>query len=338
MSRQQVGDEGSSSRTSAGWVPGRPHRRRPLGGGGARGAEAAEAVGRLDLDRVGKLRRQPANRAPLGSRQPHRLLGSEQIGAAGGAVQPRTPGEDGHRQAGRGLDEDVGEVVLGVAGSVDHPDPHGPCLDDVSVLQADTRLCVVDILRGREPVARPVSRARSRPPLTSSLCTCVSRTQVIRVPAGRPGRDIDRCPAGDRRRRRPRRRSRCSSGCRGQRLQGHHRDRGGASQMSASRRKADSPGSAAAACGTSAPVSRVASAAAWSRISRTAVVSHSVPRRRGPIDHRWGERDRSRRRPRPRRRRLAPARTVPAEPSPTRRGCRGADHRHRQALLGSRCS
>ena len=128
--------------------------------------------------------------------------------------------------------------MLGVAGSVDHPDPHGPCLDDVSVLQADTRLCVVDILRGREPVARTgqpgqieasahvvVVHVRLQDPGDPGAEPAGQGETSIDVPRGIDD-DGDRAVARD-----------VAAVAEAGRLQGHHRDRGGASQMSTSRRR-----------------------------------------------------------------------------------------------------
>ena len=62
-----------------------------LGGG----AERAEAVGRVDLGVVGQELGEPVRRRVLVVHEVVGVLGAEQVGPAGGAVEQRAAGEDG---------------------------------------------------------------------------------------------------------------------------------------------------------------------------------------------------------------------------------------------------
>ena len=84
-----------------------------LGGG----AEGAEAVGGEDLRLVGQQLGEPVGRGVLVADQGVGVLGPEEVGPTGGAVQQRTAGEHADvLVAGGRVDERVGEVGERVAG------------------------------------------------------------------------------------------------------------------------------------------------------------------------------------------------------------------------------
>ena len=110
-----------------------------------RGAEAAEAVRGQHLGVVGQLGGEPARRGVLVVHQRVRVVGAEQVGAAGGAEQQRAAGEHAEVLAVRL--EGVGQVGERVAGRGDDGHAHRRAdLDDVAV--ADRRPVEGDVVGG----------------------------------------------------------------------------------------------------------------------------------------------------------------------------------------------
>jgi hypothetical protein len=102
----------------------------PAGRGGR--AEAAEPVSREDRSVSGQLAGQPAHRVELGVGQLLGVLRPDQVGAAGGAVEHGSAGEDSVHPPVGGF-QGVADVVVGVPGGVQHAQPHPAGFDHVAV-------------------------------------------------------------------------------------------------------------------------------------------------------------------------------------------------------------
>ena len=106
------------------------------GGGVAAGrggrTERAEAVAGEDRSAGGQLVDEPAHRVVLGMGELIGVLRTDQVRAAGGAVQHGTAGEHGlHLTVG--VRDHVADVVVRVSGSVQHAEPHRAGLEVVPV-------------------------------------------------------------------------------------------------------------------------------------------------------------------------------------------------------------
>ena len=115
-------------------------------------AEAAEPVRRVDGHLIRQLRGQPADRAVLGPGQLVGLVRADQIGAADGAVQHGTAGEDRDRVPAV-LAQDVREVTGRVPGGVH--DGHGQGPGDDLVVIANGQAVEADLLGRRDDVRCP---------------------------------------------------------------------------------------------------------------------------------------------------------------------------------------
>ncbi len=110
-----------------------------LGGG----AERAEAVSGEDTGAVGEQPRQLVGRLVLEAGEVAGVLGAEQVGPAGGAVQQRTAGEHGEGGAVLGVGQGVAQMGEGVAGRGQrghlHPwaDQHCVAVPDRGALEGD---------------------------------------------------------------------------------------------------------------------------------------------------------------------------------------------------------
>ena len=177
-------------------------------------AEAAEPVGRQHRGLGGQLGGQPAHRPELGMGQLQGRLRADQVGAAGGAVEHRPAGEHRPLTAARavaGVAEDVADVMVGVAGGVQHPHPHPPRLDHLALPHGG--VLELHTAAGRQQVARPGAAGELE--AAGDVVVVHVGLQHVRDPhpaARRPGRGPGRCRAAGRPPRRPRRRGPGSCG------------------------------------------------------------------------------------------------------------------------------
>ena len=121
-------------------------------------------MGREDRGVVGQRVGELAGRGVLVTDQRVGVVGAEEVGTAGGAVQQRAAGEHAHRRLARAgaLGERVGEVGEGVTGGGERPNAHPLTdLDDVAV--ADRGALERDLVLGVD-VVRRTRRLREREP------------------------------------------------------------------------------------------------------------------------------------------------------------------------------